>query len=66
MKSVGDQLDGTKKLEIKHNLHDLKKVQYGNAPTFCQSSMSFVREGTIVVAKIQHANKNIYAAMINE
>ena len=46
MKSVGDQLDGTKKLEIKHNLHDLKKVQYGNTPTFCQSSMSFVREGT--------------------
>ena len=43
MKSVGDQLDGTKKLEIKHSLHDLKKVQYGNIATFCQSSMRFVR-----------------------
>lgn len=27
MKSVGDHLDTTKKLEIKHSLHDLKKVQ---------------------------------------
>lgn len=26
MKSVGDHLDTTKKLEIKHSLHDLKKV----------------------------------------
>ena len=34
MKSVGDQLDETKKLEIKHSLHDLRKVQYDNIPTF--------------------------------
>ena len=30
MKSVGDHLDTTKKLEIKHSLHDLKKVLLNN------------------------------------